>query len=204
MPTGYTHGIIDGNIKTFPEFAKLCMKAFGACVRMKDDNLDKPYKPQIVSTFYSENIEKSKLKLKKVKALSDDKIIYDHKKYFKKEMTRIEKYIKEAAEARDKLSSMLLDVLKWDPPTPNHAEFKKFMIEQLKTTIEHDGDDTYHKHKLIELRNETKVTINADDIRKKMIADTKNDIDYYAKKMKEEIKRTSKDNKWVEDLLKSL
>jgi len=43
MPTGYTQGILDGTTKDFKEFAKHCMKAFGACVHMRDDDMKKEY-----------------------------------------------------------------------------------------------------------------------------------------------------------------
>ena len=39
MPTGYTAGILEGKIKTFPEFAKICMRAFGAAIHMRDNGL---------------------------------------------------------------------------------------------------------------------------------------------------------------------
>ena len=45
MPTGYTAGIIDGKTETFQEFAKQCMRNFGACIHMRDENMGKEYEP---------------------------------------------------------------------------------------------------------------------------------------------------------------
>lgn len=42
MPTGYTAGIIDGKIKDFKEFAKLCSRAF--IVHLRDEPINSEYK----------------------------------------------------------------------------------------------------------------------------------------------------------------
>ena len=42
MPTGYTHGIIDGDITTFEQFAERCSRAF--LIHMRDDSSDAEYK----------------------------------------------------------------------------------------------------------------------------------------------------------------
>lgn len=42
MPTGYTSYINDGKITSGKEFLKLCTRAFGIAVDLKDESLDVP------------------------------------------------------------------------------------------------------------------------------------------------------------------
>ncbi len=60
MPTGYTAGILDGKITTFQQFAKQCMRAFGATIHMRDDDMDAEITPRTPSDYYSKEIEKAK------------------------------------------------------------------------------------------------------------------------------------------------
>ena len=64
MPTGYTAGIIDGKTETFQEFAKQCMRAFGATIHMRDENMDKEYEPRTPSDYHTKALEEAKEKLK--------------------------------------------------------------------------------------------------------------------------------------------
>ena len=52
MPTGYTNGILNGEIKTFDEFAKQCIRAFGAAIHMRDDDFNKEYEKRKPDNYY--------------------------------------------------------------------------------------------------------------------------------------------------------
>jgi hypothetical protein len=43
MPTGYTEPILKGEIDNFKNFAKICMRNFGATMHMRDKSYDKEY-----------------------------------------------------------------------------------------------------------------------------------------------------------------
>lgn len=79
MPTGYTEGIMNGKITTFPQFAKLCMRAFGATIHLRDESLDSEYEPRVPSDYHSKEIERAKKNIIDAKKLSDEEII-DSKK----------------------------------------------------------------------------------------------------------------------------
>jgi hypothetical protein len=80
MPTGYTSGIIDGKITTFQQFAKLCMRAFGATIHMRDESMDAEYTPDKPSEYYPKEIAKTKKLLAAIESASDKKLIADYKK----------------------------------------------------------------------------------------------------------------------------
>jgi len=64
MPTGYTAGIINGETETFQDFAKDCMRAFGATMHMRDDDMDKDYVPRTPSDYHTKQIQSSEDNLK--------------------------------------------------------------------------------------------------------------------------------------------
>ena len=105
----------------------------------------------------------------------------------------------------ERLHAILKDVKAWQPPTPEHAGIKKFMIGQITNTIysDCDCDERYSKKELKEIKSKLQV-LNAKSIREEMIAKAKSDLAYHTKELKEEMKRCKDSNKWVSKLLNSL
>ena len=75
MPTGYTAGILDEKITNFPQFAKLCMRAFGATIHMRDEDMNIEYKKRVPSDFYQKEIEKAKQVIRDASMFSDEQIM---------------------------------------------------------------------------------------------------------------------------------
>jgi hypothetical protein len=203
MPTGYTAGILDGKITTFSQFAKQCMRAFGATIHMRDDDMDAEYVKRTPSEYHIKEIEKAKQLLRDAETLSDETIIAnkraeleENKKYH---IERIEK----AKIAAKSLNAILKDVMAWQPPTSEHTGIKNFMIEQIQTTIDHDGSSDYNEDQLSKIEVEL-LTLNAKSIREGMIAKAKKDFKYHTKEYNEDVKRCEKSNQWVTDLIDSL
>ena len=203
MPTGYTIGIINGEIETFQEFAKQCMRAFGATIHMRDESMDKEYEPMTPSNYHTKALEKAKEKLKQAETLTDAELI----KIRTKELEESKKYhlesITKAKTVRSKLEEFLAQAIEFKAPTPEHEGLRKFMIEQLQSTINLDGKTDYHDKALVEIQMELE-NIDANQIRFSMITDANEDITYHLKNHEEELKRCAESNAWVETLLDSL
>ena len=80
MPTGYTAGIIDGSIKTFEQYAKTCVRAFGAAIHMRDDSLSEEYVPREPGDYHLNALNRAKKQLNQSKKMTDTKIIKDRNK----------------------------------------------------------------------------------------------------------------------------
>ena len=203
MPTGYTAGIIDGKTETFQDFAKQCMKAFGACIHMRDESIDKEYEPRTPSDYHTKALEKAKEKLKQAETFTNAELI----EMRTKELEESKKYhlesIAKTKIARAKLEEFLTKAIELKAPTPDHEGFRKFMIEQLDSTIDFDCKTDYHDKALSEIEMELK-NVDANQIRFSMIADANKDIAYHLKEHKEELKRCAESNAWVETLLGAL
>lgn len=202
MPTGYTAGIVDGKINSFPEFAKQCARAFGATIHMRDEPFDKPYEPRVPSDYHQKNIESARLKLQQVQKTSDDDLLKAEMERIESEIERLKQRIKEKEAVHDRLDAMLQEVENWQPPTPKHENMKEFMIDQLKETIKFDGSTRYHHERIAELNERRNIT--ADVLRQEMIAQAEWGIAYHEKGYAEEVERCEKSNQWVQDLFESL
>ncbi len=203
MPTGYTAGIIDGKTETFQDFAKQCMRAFGVTIHMRDENMDKEYEPITPSDYHTKALEEAKEKLKQAENLTDAELIEMRTKELEESKKFHLESIAKIKVTRAKLEEFLAKAIEFKAPTPEHEELRKFMIEQLQSTIDFDGKTDYHDKALPEIQMELN-NIDANQIRFSMIADANTDITYHLKNHKEELKRCAQSNAWVETLLGSL
>jgi len=203
MPTGYTEGILNGKINTFPEFAKTCMRAFGATIHLRDDSLDKEYEPRIPSDYYLSSIKECEENILKFENLSDDELssqilldLNNNKKYY-------ERSIKEKKENLKKLNSMLGEAMKFVPPTEDHVGIKDYMIDQIEQTIKHDCDVYYAQKGLKDIIKQIK-NFNIKEIRSSRLKDYKLDLENSRTRYNQEIERCDDANRWAYNLLKSI
>jgi len=204
MPTGYTAEIVEGKVKTFKEFAQKCMRAFGSTIHMRDEPLDKKYRPRKVEKYYIEAVQKCEDEINKLKKANDQFFIDKVKDELKRNYTYYEKKLKNISGCKARLDSILEDAKKWTPPTEDHTEIKDFMIKQLEETINHDADSSYYEEELNVTMHRMQSPIDISSIKKEMIADAEKDLVRAKKRLDEEIERCEDSNKWVEQFLKSI
>jgi hypothetical protein len=204
MPTGYTSGIIDGDIKTFKEFATGCMRAFGATIHMRDDSMDAEYKPRVIDDYYIRAIKEYEDSMEELNKMSDSEIISNETKNIKKDIKYYEDVIVKRKKTAETLNEMLKEVLKWNPPTSEHIGFKDFMKEQLESTIRYDGDFEYYKDTLSELKEKLTKPVDALYLRNFKLSLVKESLDRAKERLVEEVNRCSESNNWVEVLMKSI
>lgn len=203
MPTGYTAGILDGTVTTFPQFAKLCMRSFGATIHLRDESLDTEYEPRVPSDYHSKAIEKAKQSIIDAEKLSDEEIVQTKKNQLEDSRNYHLEEIEKAKKAMIQMNKILSDVHKWQPPTPDHTWIKDFMIEQIEKTIDFDCKTDYHDKGLIQIETEL-LTINASEIRNQMIKQANKDLAYHNAEYLKEVQRCEQSNKWASDLMESL
>lgn len=203
MPTGYTAGILDGKITTFPQFAKQCMRAFGATIHMRDDEADAEYKERTPSDYHTTELAKANESLKSATVLSDEVIIANRKAELETSKLYHINSIEKCKLDTKNLNEILKGINDWNPPTSDHAGIKEFMADQILKTIDFDCKTEYHDKGLAKVEQEL-LTLNAKTIREEMVAKAKHDISYHTKELKADIKRCETSNKWVSDFINSL
>lgn len=203
MPTGYTAGILDGTIKDFPQFAKLCMRAFGATIMMRDEPLDKPWEPRAPSDYHLKAIEKANAELDKIKASSDEYILAIVRADLLKRKEYHEKAIVQCQENHKRLDDILIKAEAFSPPTPEHEGIKEFMVKQLKETIAFDAKDDFHVESLEKINAKLR-SLNARTERAELISKANKDLSYHTLEYEKELKRCEESNTWVEQMVSAV
>lgn len=203
MPTGYTEGILNGKINSFEEFTKTCMRAFGATIHMREDDIKAEYVPREVDSYYRESLDKWTMKLNEINSLTDEEILEKKESELNSQIEYYREKIKNVEECNVKLNDLRNKVSIWTPPTDEHTNLKKFMLDQLDLTIESDGNTSYYTECLNNAYNES-FKLDAKKIREEYMKDIMYSIESSKKNLNKEIERVNQSNKWVEQLLNSL
>lgn len=141
MPTGYTAPLHDGDPITFNQFVLRCSRAMGAAIMQRDESLDVDIVLREVGDYTLNSVDKSGTALGEAWARTDEEwaalqatAIAEADKY------RVD-YLAKREAISERYEEMLAAVREWEPPTPDHSELKKFMVEQLEESIRFDVGD---------------------------------------------------------------
>lgn len=193
MPTAYTHKVMEGSCESFSEFALLCARNFGACVSMRDDPLSKDIPEFEPSTYHKVELERSLKELEVLESSTPEDIEHLYKDYVKKELDYYKRASKEHINTRIRYEQMLLKVRLWNVPTQDHENLKKFMIEQLESSIKYDCYEV-----TLDINSNMTTWFN-DKLRQ-----ASDKVVYHEKHWVEEQSRVSTRNQWIKDLKDSL
>lgn len=196
MPTGYTAKLVERG-QTFPEFVMTCARAFGACIDMRDDDLTTPipdrFKP---SDYHKKALIEAQLELRELRAMGKlaQKEFGESKK--KAAIASVRKYLNEKRDENKRLEDMRSKVVEWVPPTADHAGVKKFMLEQIDTSM---NDVDYSEDALRNYKSKPAI-----DFYLTAVESAKSSIEYHSKKSQEEVARADDRTEWVRQLRESL
>lgn len=202
MPTGYTSYIKDGEITSGKEFLKLCTRAFGIAVDLKDESLDVPtpnhFEPH---PYYEKAYKDSLVSREKAYSMTLEEVKEDIISKYNDNKGRAAKILEEYKDEDKKCLKVREEVEKWIPPTPEHENLKKFCLEQIDMSLNTGLYEWYEKDINKELDT-------SDDTVRKYIDNLK---DYADEKLKrayknwqEELRRVEEKNLWMKQFLDSL
>ncbi len=203
MPTGYTAGIVDGEIKTFKDFAKNCARAFGATMHMREESLNTPYKPREVIPYYFDAVKEIEDKIKYTEITTPEELVKNEELALRKE---IEENLEEISKRKigvKLIEQILIETKNYTPPTPEHEGIKKFMIEQLETTIQYDFNTNYYEDQNKELEHQLK-SLNGVELKSEKLEYLNKQLTRRLESLEEQINLTNESNKWVKDFFDSL
>lgn len=196
MPTGYTCDVADGKITTFAEFALKCARNFGALIVMRDEPMDAGIPDEFhPSPYHLEEKTRLEAELKKLQAMTPEEIEAAAIAAFEGEISSAEGRERANKQQRARYEAMLLIARSWTPPTKEHSDLKRFMVEQLQESIKFDCDN------FEPTRPERKAP---DEWLGEQLQRIGRGIAYHSKQNAEEVERTQKRNKWVKELRESL
>lgn len=187
MPTGYTAAICDGE-QSFKEFVIHCACAFFY------DTTALPHK-WTPNNYYKDRVAEQRAELAKVEKMGMADAEREEGKEYAKAQKEFDKSERQKIATKDRLQAMRSKVADWAPPTNEHVALKKFMLEQIDSTIDFDtkpsGDAFRPKRK------------TWGDWMREKIADLKRDIEYDERHYAEEVKRAKQRNDWCDALRSS-
>jgi len=94
------------------------------------------------------------------------------KRAYHEALKKREEFVKKNNLVRKRYEDMLSKVRKWKPPTPDHVDLKKFMIQQLEDSIEFDC-----------FIPEMPQRLSGEEYKEQQIKKALDDIDYHEKNM---------------------
>lgn len=199
MPTGYTADLYEGKDVTFEDFAMGCSRAFGALISLRDEpNASIPEAFKVDKSYYNA-VEEAKSNLAKVEALTLNEAAERASKDYTETIKSYESAIERRKNIAEKYNDMLQQVISWEPPTTEHFELKKFMIEQLELSIEADGAINYYENALSNL-----TALSAEEYKEKEIENAKGSLKYAEENLARELETTKSRTEWVTALRNSL
>lgn len=187
MATGYTHCINEG--ASFKEFALKC-----ACAFFYDSTTLQETK---INTYYKEKVEASKKELEKAERMTLKEAETQATNEYEDKKIAILKGIQDDQELKKKYDLMLQKTKNWQTPSSEHENMKKFMIEQIETSIEHDCSGYWEdRPEPVQKTPETWLELHIHGI--------KSSITSYTEHYNDEVDRTTNNNNWIKLLKESL
>lgn len=194
MPTGYTYPVCEGKITEFPEFALQCARAFGALISMRDEPMTAPIPDVIVPSigYYDFRIATAEKHLSDLESMTDAEAEAAAQAAHQNALEGRDRYLANKKAEGDRLNAMLVKVRAWKPPTPDHVDMKKFMIEQLVMSL--PGDYAPAIPALLDGRT----------WREREIKETAEDLGRIKDDRAKEIERAASRTQWIKSLRESL
>ena len=199
MPTGYTADIEKD--MSFEDFVLRCSRNFGATMHQRDDDMkDKPKLRGVESSYHVDALSNAKKTVAELEAMAGVNSRTEYgKKVIEEETASGQKYFNKAVALRNKYEAMLRKVYSWFPPTPDHENLKKFMIDQITQSITHDCDTHFTMKRLTDLSK-----ANPLDKYNEALKRAYKDVEYHETELYKERERNAGANKWIAALYDSL
>lgn len=201
MPTAFTDYIETGEITKFSDFAKLCTRAFGAAIHMRDESLDTPYIKREVDLYYKERVSGIENEIKTLKD-NPSEVYESYKKALSEDINLYKDEINERNSRKKIVASLIREANEWIPPTKEHENFKNFVLEQLKYA-QTDVDTFYYETTIIDWQKELDTTTLEKFVEERTSELNENLINAIDD-LEQQQKSCDESNQWVEELFKSL
>jgi len=199
MPTGYTADI-EKDI-SFEDYILGCARAFGACMHQRDDSSkEKPMLRSIENSYHVDALSNAKTEVAKLEAMKgvNDRTAYG-KQIIAEEAASNQEYFNKKVALRNKYEAMLSKAYNWFPPTPDHENLKKFMIEQITSSIDFDCNTKYDMERLTALSK-----ANPLDKYNEALRHAYKDVEYHETELYKDRERNDNANRWIAALYGSL
>jgi hypothetical protein len=166
----------------------------------RDDAMDVLPQKQEVDSWYAEKLNAATHELNEFRKTPKKKMV----EKLKREIVDInedckarnQKHHNERMAMKANYKKMLANINKWTPPTPDHINLKNFMIDQINQSMNFDCGEYEYKEPVIKETPEAYY--------KTRLAQLERDVERHQEEYDKELKKVEFNNKWIDDLYKSL
>lgn len=196
MPTGYTASVVDGEMTELKDFAKLCVRAFGGFIHMRDHPFDAELQTEVPtrSSYYDKEIEELKKNIEYFKNVEDVRILSHQEGYIIDAKRIRDEYREKSQQQNARLEAMRVKVLNWKEADP---ALRDFMLDQLK--ISSTGDDDS-----FDLIYPVPEVLSAEDYRRDRLSMNEKHLERAIRYREESIASHKNKQEWVDAFFKSL
>ena len=196
MPTGYTAAIADDI--TFDEFVMGCARGMGALAMMRDEPLSAPIPERFEpSDYHTKKIAEATNTIERLAGMTEAETDHAALAEYEAAIAAQAAAILRNDTLREKYNAMLAKVEAWKAPSTDHDGIKKFMAEQISSSIDFDCDTRYY-------RDQKHPKLTGAEWRAQEEAKARKDIAYHEAENAKEIERTEARNTWLRQLRESL
>ena len=196
MPTGYTAELMEKGME-FKPFVLQCARQFGALITMRDDPNDTPIPDEFIpSDYHIKELENAKKEHARLQAMTKEEKIAFGEQEKTEEIKQQFEYLKKEKAANERLTKMKSQVLSWHPPTHDHDELKKFMLNQIEISM---NDLSYNHRSLQEAKEKPPIAYYV-----AAVSSAQWSITYHTDENRKEIERVKSRTDWVKQLKASL
>ena len=196
MSTGYTAAILEG--ADFKTFALTCARAFGACITLRDEpggaeRIPDEFKPSDYCVLQAKAFGDA---LRKVEDMTPEECeAAAEQAWIQAETSRAQRLAKVADERRA-YEAMRAQVRDWKPPTAEHVELHKFMLEQIDSSMRWDCDSSWD--------SQPSPRLSGAEWQAAERARLARQVAYFSAEHEKEVRRASERTQWVRALRDSL
>lgn len=197
MPTGYTCDI--ENDQSFEDYLLSCARAFGACMHQRDESGSVKPKLRSADTYHEQALLEAAADLGAFKTMNrEQKEQAGQELKDEQEKWRQEDFNRKIL-LRNKYDAMAQKVQAWNPPTADHVNLKKFMLDQINESIRFDCDTEYSLKQLQATQSKTAMQFYEEHVQS-----LERDVKYHEEEHEKATKRNDEANKWIMALYDSL
>lgn len=191
MPSAYTSNIYNGKPETLASYLLSCAQQFGANSRFRD-SIQLGELPVITPDikYYQDKVKLNTEALNLLKNMTIEEVEHRIEQEHQANLMSQQMHKEENKELEARYRDMIGQVTEWEPPTEEHIRFKEFALDQLTASLEFDcgyqGRRVGYVFKKPTFdQYVTKKTIQFEE-----------DIEYYTRKIEDEIEYAKKANAW--------
>ena len=194
MPLGHTAKVRSGEITDLRDYALLSLRAWRSAAGEVEIDYDIVAADEQPNPYYARKLEEAQDRLAALQAMKAEEAHLHAGESHAKAHSVWSEWTRERKARRARTQNMLKKLKSWKPPSPDLAELKDFMREELETGLAHE-------------------TLDADPPKPSRAAARKHltealeqaerDVAHYTRKVEEEAERVARDNAHLRALIAS-